>query len=219
MTGFHDLLKGFGRFRKTAYESDDAPMPRLVEQGQDPDYFIISCIDSRSNPGTIFRAPPGTFFAHKAMGAIVRPYKQGTALAAALQFAVKYNNVHKIIVLGHTGCGAIQAMIEKTEDEEIASFVAVAKEGLENAKRCCPGHGHPDLPRRAEEQIVLLSAKNLQTYPVVKQGLENGTLDIASWLFDMEQGALYSHDPVRDEFLPLSTPDSRPPDARTTRRA
>ena len=96
MNGFERLLLGFRKFRKDTYEGLGALMPRLVQQGQKPDYFIISCIDSRSNPGTIFRAPPGTFFAHKAMGAIVRPYKQGTALSAALQFAIKYNQVEKI---------------------------------------------------------------------------------------------------------------------------
>ena len=124
---FDHLLRGFAAFRENTYKGKDALMPRLIEEGQKPDFFIISCIDSRSNAGPIFQSPPGTFFSHKAMGAIVRPYKQGTALAAALQFAINYNNVRKIIVLGHTGCGAIKALVENLEDDEIAIFIAVAK--------------------------------------------------------------------------------------------
>ncbi len=204
MKGFEHLLAGFTMFRKKAYE-DEALMPRLVEQGQAPDYFIISCIDSRSNPGTIFRAPPGTFFAHKAMGAIVRPYKKGTALAAALQFAIKYNKVEKIIILGHTGCGAIRALVENLDDEEIASFVEVAREGLEKAKACCEaGKTNKDLFRHAEEQIVLLSAENLKTYPSVRKALEEGRLELASWLFDMEEGAIYSYNQEKNGFVRLS---------------
>ena len=114
-----DLINGAAEFKRYHYEGNEALMESLVESGQDPRYFIISCIDSRCNPGTIFRAKPGTFFAHKAMGAIIRPYHQGTALAAALQFALNYNNVGIIIVLGHTQCGAIKALAEDIDDPEI----------------------------------------------------------------------------------------------------
>ncbi|MGB0720674.1 MAG: carbonic anhydrase, partial [Bdellovibrionales bacterium] len=113
-----DLVKGLAEFKRYHYADDDSLMNTLVEQGQSPRYFIISCIDSRTNPGTIFRAKPGAFFAHKAMGAIVRPYKQGTALAAALQFALNYNQVDTVIVLGHTKCGAVQALAEDLDDPE-----------------------------------------------------------------------------------------------------
>lgn len=194
MTGFDSLLSGFNDFRREHYDGKTPLMPKLVANGQDPDYFIISCIDSRSNPGTIFKAPPGTFFAHKAMGAIVRPYQKGTALAAALQFAINYNNVKKLIVLGHTGCGAIQALIEKLDDEEISSFVAVAQEGLEKAREhhACTEH-HDHLSRHAEEQIALLSMKNLHSYPSVKKALDEGRIEIVCWLFDMEEGTLLQY--------------------------
>jgi carbonic anhydrase len=64
------LLKGFREFCADAYDSESNVMGKLVEGGQHPEYFIISCIDSRSNPGTIFRPAPGTFMAYKAIGAI-----------------------------------------------------------------------------------------------------------------------------------------------------
>lgn len=205
MIGFEHLLAGFRKFRKETYEGLGALMPRLVEKGQSPDYFIISCIDSRSNPGTIFRAQPGTFFAHKAMGAIVRPYKKGTALAAALQFALKYNKVRKIIILGHTGCGAIKALIDELDDEEIASFIDVAKKGIEKARqRHADPTMHNNLFRHAEEEIVLLSTENLKTYPSVQKALAEGELEIASWLFDMEKGIIHSYDPQTREFTTIS---------------
>jgi carbonic anhydrase len=199
------LLKGFQEFRKKHYEGAAAAMPRLVAEGQSPEYFIISCIDSRSNPGTIFRPEPGTFFAHKAMGAIVRPYKKGTALAAALQFALIHNKVKEIILLGHTGCGAIKAMVEKTDDEEISSFTDVAKHGLEKAKACCNGVcSHDELLRHAEEQIVLESADNLKSYPSVATALSENRVTIKPWLFDMESGNLLEYDDAVKQFLPIT---------------
>ncbi len=201
----NDLLKGFEKFRKAHYEGDQAAMPRLVAEGQSPDYFIISCIDSRSNPGTIFRPEPGTFFAHKAMGAIVRPYKKGTALAAALQFALMHNEVKEIIVLGHTGCGAIKAMVEKIDDEEISSFVNVAQEGLEKAKIRCNGTcSHDELLRHSEEEIILLSVENLKAYPSVATALSEGRVVIKAWLFDMESGALLEYSEDLKEFISIT---------------
>lgn len=199
------LIQGFKMFRKDNYEGKGALMKKLVAEGQSPDYFIISCIDSRSNPGTIFRPEPGTFFAHKAMGAIVRPYKKGTALAAALQFALMHNKVKEIIVLGHTGCGAIKAMVEKIEDEEISSFVNVAQEGLEKAKHRCGDHcTHDELLRHSEEEIVLLSAENLKSYPSVASALEEDRIVIRPWLFDMDRGELLQYNPDFKEFVPLT---------------
>lgn len=200
-----ELIKGLLSFKRYHYDSDGGMMSDLVVEGQDPRYFIISCIDSRCNPGTIFRAKPGTFFAHKAMGAIVRPYKQGTALAAALQFAINYNNVEKIIVLGHTKCGAVKALVENVDDPEISSFITVAQHGLERAKEI---HGkacsHDDLHRHAEEQIVLESTENLKEYPSVAQALKEGKIEVKSWIFDLEHGDLLEHDQQSNQFKLIS---------------
>lgn len=200
------LLAGFKKFRKDAYGHPDALMPLLVKDGQAPDYFIISCIDSRGNPGTIFQPEPGTFFAHHAMGAIVRPYKKGTALAAALQFALTYNNIQKIIVLGHTGCGAVKALVEKLDDEEISSFVEVAKIGLHRAEERCGGTcSHEELLRHTEEEIVLESMRNLKSYPSVYIALSEKRLEITGWLFDMEHGQILEYNSDKHEFIPITS--------------
>ncbi len=199
------LLKGFKKFRKEHYEGRNALMPRLAAEGQNPDYFIISCMDSRSLPGIIFDADPGTFFPFTPMGAIVRPYKQGTALSAGLEYALEIMNVKEIIVLGHTGCGAIRALVENTDNEEIGSFVDVAETGLKKARELCNGVcSHDELLRHAEEQIVLLSTENLKAYPSVKKGLAAGTIVLKSWLFDMDSGNLLEYSAVKGSFVPIT---------------
>ncbi len=198
------LIEGFLEFREQAYDPQDSIMPDLVKHGQSPNYFIISCIDSRGNPGTIFKPAPGMFFAHKAMGAIVRPYKSGTALAAALQFALNYNKVTEIIVLGHTHCGAVHALIDNIDDEEISSFVEVARAGLEKAKEFANDQTHHDnLHRHAEEQIVLQSVKNLEGYPSVATALSENRVTIKPWIFEMEHGDLLEYDPENQKFMSI----------------
>ncbi len=194
-----DLIEGFKNFKKNAYERDNPLMPLLVKNGQSPDYFIISCIDSRTNPGIIFNAQSGTFFAHKAMGAIIRPYKKGTALSAALQFSLKYSQVKTIIIMGHTHCGAIKALIEKLDDDEISDFINVAKQGLNRAKN--KQSDNVRLERRTEEEIVLLSRDNLKTYPMVKEALAKNEVDIKCWLFDMEKGNILEYNDKTRSFI------------------
>ena len=199
-----DLIEGAAEFKHYHYESgDENLMHELVKAGQNPKYFIISCIDSRCNPGTIFRAKPGIFFAHKAMGAIVRPYSKGTALAAALQFALNYNKVETIIVLGHTNCGAIKALAENIDDPEISGFISVAQHALARAKGCCDNHN--DIIEKTEKEVILESTENLKAYPSVQKALGEGNVTIKSWQFDMETGDLLEFNTDNNTFEILTT--------------
>lgn len=198
----HELLKGFEAFRKDEYEGENPSMPQLVEAGQSPKYFVISCIDSRANAGTIFRAKPGTFFAHKSMGAIVRPYVAGKTLAASLQFALEHCGVSNIIIVGHTQCGAVQAMVDNSDDEEIRPFLDSSKVCLEEVKRCC--NSRDELLAQAEKATILQSAKNLETYPSVRRALAENRLDIKTWLFDMKEGQLLEYDTQTQDFKVIS---------------
>jgi len=186
------LLKGFKDFKSEAYEGGCTLMKELVEKGQDPEYFMISCIDSRANPGTIFAPKPGAFFAHKTMGAIIPPYEGGTELSAALQFALTYQNVTKIVVMGHTGCGAVKALVDGLDDDEIQSFVGVVKDSIR------PTH------RETEEQVVLDSVKNLMTYPSVVKAMEEDRLMIKPWLFDMKAGDILEFNAQSEQFEVVS---------------
>lgn len=200
------LIKGFiERFRPTAYEGEKAVMPELVSYGQKPEYFIISCADSRSDPGVIFDAQSGEFFGFKAIGAIVRPYKTGTALAASLQFAINYLKVSKIVLLGHTQCGAIKALHDDIEDPEIASFIDVAHDAMDKARKIAAQsgetEGEEDLLRLAEQQVLLASAENLKSYPPVRDALKEGRVTIENWIFDMEHGHILKHDTQSGKFI------------------
>jgi len=201
------LLAGFqNRFRPKAYEGKKPVMSELVSYGQNPDYFIVSCADSRCDPGTIFDAQPGEFFGFKSIGAIVRPYKTGTALAASLQFAINALKVKKLLVIGHTHCGAIKALHDGTDDPEIASFIDVAHEAMDEARKTqnandAINNDEESLLRLAEKQVLLTSAKNLMTYPSVKNAVEAGNLHIESWIFDMDEGDILRFDPKTSEFV------------------
>ena len=196
------LIEGFKTFKQNTYKGSDPLMPSLIKEGQNPKYFIISCIDSRSNPGTIFNTPPGAFFAHKAMGAIVRPYKQGTGLSAALHFALNYNEVDTVIIMGHTQCGAVQALAEKLDDDEISSFINVAKNALKRAEACCSEHS--EVLARTEKEVVLESLNNIKEYPSVANALAEKRVTVKGWVFDMKEAAILEYKDASETFENIS---------------
>lgn len=205
-----ELIQGLAQFKRHQYGEDGA-MSKLVEEGQTPKYFIISCIDSRANPGVIFRARPGVFFAHKAMGAIVRPYSQETALSAALQFALQYNEVDTIIIMGHTQCGAIKALAENIDDDAISSFISIAKNALKRAQ--CECEGQDAILARTEQDVILESARNIVKYPSVKKALAEERITIKPWLFDMKEGDLLEYNEASKSFEVI-TPKTTLEDSR-----
>ncbi|MCK5284873.1 MAG: hypothetical protein KAJ86_04725 [Alphaproteobacteria bacterium] len=201
----HELIKGFHKFREKEYKGKKPLMTQLIEEGQSPKYFIISCIDSRCHPGAVFHAKPGTFLAHKAMGAIVRPYKKDTPLAASLQFGLEHNNVSEIIVLGHTRCGAIKALLNNAKGSDIRGFLSMAQNGIKTAKRKCGENPTlEELRRKAEEEIIIQSAKNLTKYPSVRKALKKGRATIKIWMFDMEEGNILEYQTDKKIFKALT---------------
>lgn len=198
-----DLIDGVQAFKQYNYDPETGLMPDLVTNGQNPKYFIISCIDSRCNPGTIFRAAPGIFFSHKAMGAIVRPYDKGTALAAALEFALEYNNIETIIVLGHTKCGAIKALADGIENEEISSFINVVQHALTKAKATHSDHN--EIVAMTEKEAILESAENLRQYPSVAKALAANKVNIKPWIFNMHTGDIEEYNEQNQIFEILSS--------------
>jgi len=60
--------------------------------------------------------------------------------------------------------------------------------------------------RACELASVLVSLKNLETFPWVKSAIASGELTLHGWYFDLDSGALLAYAPRADAFLPLVCP-------------
>ena len=76
-------------------------------KGQHPDTLIITCSDSRVVPEMIFNASLGELFVIRTAGNVINEGELAT-----VEYAIEHLKVKRIIVLGHTHCGAIHATIK-----------------------------------------------------------------------------------------------------------
>ncbi len=78
-----------------------------LAKGQRPYATILGCSDSRVPPELIFDAGPGELFVIRVAGNVLSP-----EVAGSLQYAGAHLQTPLFVVLGHDGCGAVQAALD-----------------------------------------------------------------------------------------------------------
>ncbi|MGB8275997.1 MAG: carbonic anhydrase [Alphaproteobacteria bacterium] len=205
------LVGGYRKFRSRTFKSYQALFEKLARKGQAPKALVISCCDARVDPALITDADPGDLFIVRNVANLVPPYEpdghyHGTS--AALEFAVSALDVKHIIVLGHSGCGGVEALArshseEATSGEFIAQWMSIANRACEAVELQAwemPGFNQA---RAVEHEVVKVSLENLLTFPWIKDRVARGVLSLHGWYFDIESGELSDYDRRTGGFRPL----------------
>ncbi len=82
-----------------------------LADGQKPFAVVIGCSDSRVAPEIVFDQGSGELFVVRVAGNVVGPLERGS-----VEYAVEHLGVQLVIVLGHTGCGAVNATLSELEN-------------------------------------------------------------------------------------------------------
>ena len=102
------LLQGNDRFRTGKMQSHDyLAQKRATAGGQYPAAAILSCIDSRAPAEIILDTAIGDTFNARIAGNIANDDVLGS-----LEFACAAAGAKLILVMGHTGCGAVKGAID-----------------------------------------------------------------------------------------------------------
>ena len=163
---------------------------------------------------------PGEALVIRNVANLVPPFtrddKPGTSVRAAVQFAVGTFGVQDIIVMGHSGCGGIRAMIDmKGKNDVDYGFVG---HWMESGMSACdhvladgfegmvPDNTHAHLvsnSRFVEMRSITNSITNLKSYPWVQHQLRNKALNLHGMWFDIVDGRLWTLDTEHGVFRPV----------------
>jgi len=199
-----ELLLRLRRFHSNYFPLHQQRFQDLVAQGQHPKTLFIGCSDSRLVPYLLTGAGPGELFIVRNVGALVPPYDGSHGLhgtMAAIEYAVLNLHVERVIVCGHSHCGAIRAAYEGVPEEARAlqAWLKLAQEAL------LPVQSSPEALLRTEQRSVVLQLERLMDYPMVRREVEAGRLTLHGWHYVIEDGEIHVFDAQQAGFVPAST--------------
>lgn len=204
------LIAGFHSFHGSYFEGRSDLYRRLAAQGQQPQVLVVACSDSRVDPALLTHSRPGDLFIVRNVAAIVPPYQadgrhHGTS--AAIEFAVRGLKVEHIVVLGHALCGGVRALAEPVQVadrfEFLSDWVTIAAPARAAVARYLAG-SPPERSREGLEQATLLvSLRNLLSFPWIEAAMRERRLTIHGWYFDLVGGLLLAHDVACGRFVPV----------------
>jgi len=204
------LIEGHGSFQSVKFKKNEERYKHLVDEGQNPKALFIGCSDSRVVPDVITGSKPGDLFMARNIGNFVAPFNPDAsyhATASAIEYAVSVLEVSDIIVCGHSECGAIAALYKEIEPtDENLHTIKWLKLGESAKKAALLSHrGKPkeEILRYTEKVSLIFQIENLLTYPAVKRRVEEGTLFLHGWHYDIKNGTIEYYDDESYEFKEL----------------
>lgn len=202
------FLSGFRQFQRT-YFCDDNQLFSGLKKDQTPKALVIACSDSRVDPAILLGCEPGDMFVVRNVANLVPPYETAPGhhgVSAAVEYAVKVLAVEHVIVLGHSCCGGIQALLHPDREglgEFIAPWVKIAEPALCEVSEKLHGKKDSLRQRACEQASVLVSLENLLTFPWIWERVMTGRIYLHGWYFDLGKGELLSYLPETGTFEPL----------------
>ncbi|GAB1232435.1 carbonic anhydrase [Ferrigenium sp. UT4] len=212
MTNPAELISGFHRFRQKHFGAADALYKQLVQDGQAPKILVVACCDSRVDPALVMECAPGDLFVIRNVANLIPPAEDSDhgrhGTSAALEYGVRILGVEHIIVLGHSHCGGIRALLAgngvSTEKASyVGNWMGVAEAARQKVLKRHPQLKQNELERACEQEAILCSLDNLETFGWVRDGVATGTLALHGWYFDIEQGQLLQYAAARGQFEPV----------------
>ncbi len=179
------LMQGNARYRNGTSEHRDRTARREeVSSGQDPFAMVLSCSDSRVPPDIIFDQTLGNLFVVRIAGNCA--FAAGTG---SLEYAYEHFHSPLLMVLGHSGCGAVKAAVDGVASGKLDApgdigVIVKAIAPAVNTVRHMPGDIYANATAENARQTA---AKLRHQPPILSKGLSDG-LRVVSAVYDLKSG-------------------------------
>ncbi len=165
---------------KVIHPNADADRRAEVAKGQTPFAVIVGCSDSRVGPEVVFDQGLGDLFVIRTAGNVVDDVALGS-----IEYAADHLGVPLILVLGHTRCGAVSAVVAGGEAPgHVASVVDKIKPAVDETKGK-PGDAVGNAIR-ANVRHVVNQLRNAA--PILSGLVKSGKLRVVGACYDLDTG-------------------------------
>jgi methyl-accepting chemotaxis protein len=183
------LIQGNQRFVAGAAEhpGQDGARRQEVAKGQHPRAAVITCADSRVSPEILFDQGLGDLFVVRVAGAVANTDQVGS-----IEYAVEHLKVTLLVVMGHSQCGAVAAVVRGDPVEgNIPDAVKNIDPVVRRVKAAHGGEAVDALIAASIEANTWQTVDDLfRASPMVREMVSGGKLRVVGALYDLSSGGV-----------------------------
>jgi carbonic anhydrase len=188
---YQKLLEGNDRFIQgsLAHPRQNAQHRAEIADIQNPFAAVFGCSDSRLAAEIIFDVGLGDLFVVRNAGQVISSTTLGT-----LEYGVEFLEVPLIVILGHYGCGAIQATLDsmagtlKSEGDFIPSLVSKISPSVEAARAA----GAASVDAITELHITDTVQELITRSTLIDSAVRSGKLAVVGAIYQLALGKVTS---------------------------
>jgi carbonic anhydrase len=174
-----ELMTGNERFdnnQLTSIEHDLKILKENTVEKQEPFAAVLACADSRVPVELVFDQTIGHIFVTRVAGNIVTP-----EIIASLEYAVAVLGVKVLLVVGHTGCGAVKAAMKA---DAVPGQISALYQHMQSSVDLSGGDLGKAISNNAKFQANLLRSSST----VIRDALKAAKLRVEDGVYDLATG-------------------------------
>lgn len=159
---------------------------RETAEAQYPPAIFLSCIDSRVAPEIVFDLGIGDIFDVRVAGNIVN-----ADIAGSMEYATKMAGSKLVLVMGHTGCGAVKGAVEDLKLGNLTGLLAKLKPAIRATNHSAGERTSKNkkfVDAAALENVKLTIENIRRVSPVLRQLENDNKILITGCLYDIKTG-------------------------------
>jgi carbonic anhydrase len=175
---------------------DRARRALTAAQGQHPLATVLTCSDSRVPAEIIFDQGIGDIFVIRVAGNVAATDEVGS-----IEYAVDQRGAPLVVVLGHTQCGAVGAVLDDTRlPPNIANLLEPIKPAVDKAREANPQAAKEALLQAAITANVWQALEDmLRLSPLIREKVRDGKVQVLGALYDIDSGRVQWLGPHPDQ--------------------
>ena len=176
-----ELMDGNRRFSTgnlTSYEHDLSILKQKTVDKQEPFAAVLSCADSRVPVELLFDQTIGHIFVTRVAGNFA-----ATEIIASLEYGAAVLGTKVILVMGHSGCGAVKATIQAKEvPGQISALFSYIQPAVDQAG--------PNLEAATKANAKIQAAILRQASTVISALVKENKLKVVAGYYDLGTGVV-----------------------------